>query len=55
MACRAIQAVGAMFTMPVASKLTDKVGSGHAVLVDFVLMGCGVLGLGQVGAFTPIW
>ena len=51
----AIQALGAMFTMPVASKLTDKVGPRRVVVVGLLLMGLGIIGLSRIGAFTPMW
>jgi EmrB/QacA subfamily drug resistance transporter len=51
----AIQAVGAMFTMPVAGRLTDKVGPGRVVWVGLTLMALGVFSLSRIGAFTPLW
>jgi EmrB/QacA subfamily drug resistance transporter len=51
----AIQAVGAMMTMPVAGRLTDSVGPGRVVQVGLVVMGLGMLGLSEIGAFTPLW
>lgn len=49
------QGLGAMLTMPIAGRLTDKVGPGKFVLVGIVLL---LLGLGYfvfLGANTPYW
>jgi EmrB/QacA subfamily drug resistance transporter len=51
----AVQGVGAMMTMPIAGRLTDKTGAGKIVLVGLTLSGLGVAGLSQTTSGTPIW
>ncbi|WP_137121078.1 DHA2 family efflux MFS transporter permease subunit [Segeticoccus rhizosphaerae] len=49
------QGIGAMFTMPLAGKLTDKIGPGRIVLSGLVLIVVGMAVLTQVGADTSYW
>jgi EmrB/QacA subfamily drug resistance transporter len=51
----AAQGFGAIFTMPIAGKLTDKTGSGKIVLVGLTLMAIGTLSLSRVTSTTPFW
>jgi MFS family permease len=46
------QGIGAMLTMPLAGRLTDKVGPGKLVLTGIVVILCGVSGFTQVSATT---
>jgi EmrB/QacA subfamily drug resistance transporter len=47
------QGLGAMVTMPVAGRLTDKMGPGKFVLGGIVLIGLGLANLTQVTDTTP--
>jgi EmrB/QacA subfamily drug resistance transporter len=47
------QGLGAMLTMPIAGRLTDKTGPGKLVLVGIVLISAGMSVYTQVGADTP--
>ncbi|REE94892.1 DHA2 family efflux MFS transporter permease subunit [Thermomonospora umbrina] len=49
------QGLGAMVTMPVGGKLTDKVGPGRVVLVGLTLIVLGTFGLTQIEADTSYW
>jgi EmrB/QacA subfamily drug resistance transporter len=51
----AVQGLGAMITMPIAGRLTDKIGVGKIVLVGLTLFALGVLGLSQTSGAAPIW
>ncbi|HXW29256.1 MAG TPA: DHA2 family efflux MFS transporter permease subunit [Xanthobacteraceae bacterium] len=51
----AVQGVGAMITMPISGRLTDKAGAGKIVLVGLTLSALGVLGLSQTRSGTPMW
>jgi EmrB/QacA subfamily drug resistance transporter len=51
----AVQGLGAMITMPVAGRLTDKIGAGKIVLAGLVVFALGLIGLSQTGAATPAW
>ena len=46
------QGLGAMITMPIAGKLTDRTGTGRIVPVGLVLVALSFLGLTQLGAET---
>jgi EmrB/QacA subfamily drug resistance transporter len=47
------QGLGAMLTMPIAGRLTDRTGPGKLVLVGIVLIATGLSVFTQVGADTP--
>lgn len=49
------QGLGAMLTMPLAGKLTDKIGPGRIVLPGLAAIGIGMLMFTQIGADTPYW
>jgi EmrB/QacA subfamily drug resistance transporter len=49
------QGLGAMVTMPVAGRLTDRTGAGRIVLVGLALTLAGTLVLTQVTATTSYW
>jgi EmrB/QacA subfamily drug resistance transporter len=51
----AVQGLGALITMPIAGRLTDKTGAGKIVLVGLTLSALGVLGLSQTTSGTPMW
>jgi len=51
----AAQGIGAMITMPVSARLTDKTGPGRIVLVGLTLVGLGLTGLTQIQSDTPMW
>ena len=46
------QGLGAAFVMPLAGRLTDRVGGGHVAVVGFALLTLGTLPLAFVGADT---
>lgn len=49
------QGLGAMLTMPVAGRLTDKLGPGKIVLPGLVLIILGVASWTQIDSTTPYW
>jgi EmrB/QacA subfamily drug resistance transporter len=49
----AVQGLGAMIAMPIAGRLTDKIGPGKIVLVGLGLTALGMLSLSQITATTP--
>jgi len=49
------QGVGAAIAMPIAGRLTDRVGGGIVALVGIVVMTLGTLPYAFVGADTPYW
>jgi EmrB/QacA subfamily drug resistance transporter len=49
------QGLGAMLTMPIAGRLTDKTGPGRIVLVGLVFVSLAMLGLTQVDEATSLW
>jgi EmrB/QacA subfamily drug resistance transporter len=49
------QGIGAMVTMPIAGRLTDKTGAGRIVLVGLALVTLGTLPLTQVTDGTSYW
>src|SRR3954447_7235163 len=49
------QGFGAMLSMPIAGRLTDKTGVGRIVPVGLVLVGLSFLGLTQLEADTSYW
>ncbi|MGH3431336.1 MAG: DHA2 family efflux MFS transporter permease subunit [Thermocrispum sp.] len=49
------QGLGAMLTMPVAGRLTDKIGPGKIVLPGLVLIFAGMLMFTRIEADTPYW
>jgi EmrB/QacA subfamily drug resistance transporter len=51
----AVQGFGAMISMPLASRVTDRIGAGKVVLVGLSLVGIGMLGLSQISSYTPMW
>jgi EmrB/QacA subfamily drug resistance transporter len=51
----AAQGLGAMISMPIAARLTDKTGPGRIVLVGLSLAGLGMLSLTQIQSDTPMW
>jgi MFS family permease len=51
----AVQGFGAMISMPVSARITDRTGPGRIVLVGLTLVGLGMLGLTQIQSDTPLW
>ncbi|MGC1551100.1 MAG: DHA2 family efflux MFS transporter permease subunit [Rhodanobacter sp.] len=51
----AAQGLGAMVSMPMAARLTDKTGPGRIVLVGLTAVGLGMLSLTQIQSDTPLW
>jgi MFS family permease len=49
----AVQGVGAMIIMPIAGKLTDKIGSGKIVLAGVALFAIGIFSLTRLTGDTP--
>jgi EmrB/QacA subfamily drug resistance transporter len=49
------QGVGAAIAMPIAGRLTDRVGGGKVALVGIIVMTLGTLPYAFVGADTPYW
>ncbi|MEA2125611.1 MAG: hypothetical protein QOI80_2393 [Solirubrobacteraceae bacterium] len=49
------QGLGAMITMPIAGKLTDRIGTGRIVPFGLVGVALAFLGLTQLGADTSYW
>lgn len=50
----AVQGFGAMLSMPIAAKLTDKLGARRIVLTGLTLVAIGMLSLSQIGAATSL-
>ena len=51
----AAQGCGAMISMPIAARMTDKTGPGRIVLVGVSIVGLGMLSLTQIQSDTPLW
>lgn len=51
----AAQGIGAMISMPIAARLTDKTGPGRIVLVGLCFVALGMAGLTQIQSDTPMW
>lgn len=51
----AAQGCGAMVSMPIAARMTDKTGPGRIVLVGLTLVGLGMLSLTQIQSDTALW
>jgi MFS family permease len=49
------QGVGAAMAMPLAGRMTDRVGGGKVALVGIIVMTLGTLPYAFVGADTPYW
>jgi EmrB/QacA subfamily drug resistance transporter len=49
------QGVGAAMAMPIAGRLTDRIGGGPIALVGIIVMTLGTLPFAFVGADTPYW
>jgi MFS family permease len=49
------QGIGAMLTMPLAGRLTDKTGIGKIVVPGFAIVALSTLGLTQLGGDTSYW
>jgi MFS family permease len=49
------QGIGAMLSMPLAGRLTDRTGVGRIVPVGLVIVGVAFVGLTQLGAHTSYW
>ncbi len=49
------QGLGAMITMPIAGRLTDKTGTGRIVPFGLILVGLAFLGLTQLSATESYW
>lgn len=50
----AAQGFGAMISMPVSAKVTDKVGAGRVVVTGVVMVAVGMFSLSQIDAATPL-
>ena len=51
----AVEALGAVTSMPLASYLTDRIGAGKIVLAGIACITLSVLILSMIGDATPIW
>lgn len=51
----AAQGGGAMVSMPIAARMTDKTGPGRIVLIGLTLVGVGMLSLTQIQSDTSMW
>jgi EmrB/QacA subfamily drug resistance transporter len=51
----AAQGVGAMVSMPIATRMTDKTGPRRIVLIGLTLVGMGMLSLTQIQSDTAMW
>ena len=51
----AAQGVGAMISMPIAARLTDRIGPGRIVWVGLSLVALGLLGLTLIQSDTSLW
>ncbi len=51
----AADALGAMVSMPIATRMADKIGPGPVVLIGLTLLGIGMLSLTQIQSDTPLW
>jgi EmrB/QacA subfamily drug resistance transporter len=51
----AVQGFGAMISMPLASRLTDRHGARKVVLTGLCLVAIGMFSLSQIGSYTPMW
>lgn len=51
----AADALGAMVSMPIATRMADRAGPGRVVLIGLTLLGIGLLSLTQVQSDTPLW
>jgi EmrB/QacA subfamily drug resistance transporter len=49
------QGIGAMFTMPIAGRMTDRTGAGRIVLVGLTLVTLGTIPLTQVSFTSSYW
>jgi EmrB/QacA subfamily drug resistance transporter len=49
------QGFGAMISMPIASRMTDRTGAGRIVMTGLVLIALAMLIMAQVTATTPVW
>lgn len=49
------QGIGAMLTMPIAGRLTDRTGPGRIVLVGLVFVTAAMYGLSHVDETTSLW
>lgn len=51
----AADALGAMVSTPIATRMTDKTGFGPVVRIGLTLLGIGMLSLTQIQSDTPLW
>ncbi|WP_031358218.1 DHA2 family efflux MFS transporter permease subunit [Caballeronia sordidicola] len=51
----AAQGCGAMVSMPIATRMTDRTGPGRIVLIGLTLVGIGMLSLTQIHSDTAMW
>jgi EmrB/QacA subfamily drug resistance transporter len=51
----AADALGAIVSMPIATRLADKMGPGRIVLIGLTLLGIGMFSLTQIQSDTPLW
>jgi EmrB/QacA subfamily drug resistance transporter len=51
----AVQGLGAMMTMPLAGRLTDRTGPRYIVVSGLLLCALGLLLLSQIATFAPTW
>ncbi|WP_342626987.1 DHA2 family efflux MFS transporter permease subunit [Nguyenibacter vanlangensis] len=49
------QGFGAMLSMPIASRLVDRIGPGKVVLAGLALVGLAMLSLAGIAGTTPFW
>ncbi|MBB2204063.1 DHA2 family efflux MFS transporter permease subunit [Gluconacetobacter takamatsuzukensis] len=51
----AAQGIGAMLAMPLAARMTDRVGAGRVVLTGLGCVATGMLALSRISGTTPLW
>ncbi len=51
----AAQGIGAMLSMPLAARMTDRIGAGKVVLAGLTCVAAGMLALSRIESTTPFW
>ncbi|MFS3134273.1 DHA2 family efflux MFS transporter permease subunit [Gluconacetobacter sacchari] len=51
----AAQGIGAMVSMPLAARMTDRIGAGRVVLTGLGCVAAGMLALSRIASTTPFW